>query len=403
MSARTTILAFGLTLVLLCAASCQRQKPEATESAPRETAPPAPSASGAHEEGGEHEALPHRVRLSEAVLRDAKVEVALAAREALSETIALPGEIAADPDRLARISSPAAGRIDQVRMKEGAEVKKGDALVVLRVPEIGKVRSSLAVTAGKAAAARANAERLSELASKRLASEQEALNAKAEADALEVDAKSLKEQLGALGAGASGALSITLRAPISGRVIARDAVVGQPVSSDQTLGSIAALDQVWFLGRVFEKDLGRLSLGASAEVRLNAYPSEHFSGTVEYVGQQVDPTARAVTARVRVENRDAMLRIGLFGTAQVALKGAEKSAPRLVVPRSAVTEIAGKSVVFVKEKDGEFELHEVTLGRAAPGKVEILAGLREGEQVVTEGVFTLKSVVLKGSFAEEEE
>ena len=60
-------------------------------------------------------------------------------------------------------------------------------------------------------------------------------------------------------------------------------------------------------------------------------------------------------------------------------------------------------MVFVQEKDGEFQLHEVTLGRAAPGKVEVLAGLGEGELVVTEGVFTLKSVVLKGSFAEEEE
>jgi cobalt-zinc-cadmium efflux system membrane fusion protein len=60
-------------------------------------------------------------------------------------------------------------------------------------------------------------------------------------------------------------------------------------------------------------------------------------------------------------------------------------------------------VVFVREPDGDFELHEVTLGRAAPGKVEILAGLRDGEPVVTDGVFTLKSVVLKGSFAEEAE
>ena len=52
--------------------------------------------------------------------------------------------------------------------------------------------------------------------------------------------------------------------------------------------------------------------------------------------------------------------------------------------------------------DGEYELHEVTLGREALGKVEVLAGLREGEDVVTDGVFTLKSLVLKGSFAEED-
>jgi cobalt-zinc-cadmium efflux system membrane fusion protein len=385
-------------LLFLLLLSCKRGKAEST--VPAEAAAPVASS---HSEAPGHEDLPRKVKLSEAVLRDAKVRVAATARESLSETLTLAGEISADPDQLARISSPAAGRIEEVRLKEGAKVKRGDPLIVVRVPEVGKVRSTLAATEGRAAAARANAERLDELLQKQLASQQEALNAKAEADALALDAKSLKEQLGALGAGASGAFSVTLRAPISGTVIARDAVVGQPVSPEQTLGSIAALDEVWFLGRVFEKDLGRLRLGSSAEIRLNAYPAEHFPGAVEYIGQQVDPTARAVTARVRLANRDGLLRIGLFGTAQVALASASAQPARLVVPRTAVTEIAGKSVVFVQERDGEFQLHEVTLGRAAPGKVEVLAGLREGELVVSEGVFTLKSVVLKGSFAEEEE
>jgi cobalt-zinc-cadmium efflux system membrane fusion protein len=71
----------------------------------------------------------------------------------------------------------------------------------------------------------------------------------------------------------------------------------------------------------------------------------------------------------------------------------------LVVTRTSVTELGGKNVVFVREGADGFELHEVTLGREALGKVEVLAGLREGEEVVTDGVFTLKSMVLKGSFA----
>ncbi|HEX2877972.1 MAG TPA: hypothetical protein VHO25_00410, partial [Polyangiaceae bacterium] len=58
--------------------------------------------------------------------------------------------------------------------------------------------------------------------------------------------------------------------------------------------------------------------------------------------------------------------------------------------------------VFVKEGDNVFELHEVTLGQEALGKVEVLGGLREGEEIVSDGVFTLKSMVLKGSFAEDE-
>jgi len=383
-----------LPAVLLLFSACKRGEPPAER---HEAAPVAP-----HVHETEHEALPRHVKLTEKVIHDAKLQLAPATREVLSETLSLPGEISADPDQLARISSPAAGRVEEVRFKEGALVKKGDVLVVLRVPEVGKVRSTFVATESRANAARANAQRLSDLSAKRLASEQEALDAKTEAETLEVEARSLKEQLGALGAGASGAFAITLRAPISGTVIARDAVVGQPVSPEQTLGSVAALDEVWFLGRIFEKDLGRLALGAGAEIRLNAYPDERFVGSVEYVGQQVDAAARAVTARVRLKNRDNLLRIGLFGTAQVALRSASQDVPRLVVPRSAVTEIAEKPVVFVREKDGDFELHEVTLGRAAPGKVEVLAGLREGESVVTEGVFTLKSVVLKGSFAEDE-
>ena len=387
---------FGALVLMM---GCKREAPVPHAG---QTLPTTPSAS-AHSEDSEHEELPHKIKISDAVLAAAHVQVAAAVREALSETLSLPGELAADPDKLARLSSPAAGRVEEVRVKEGVEVKKGDVLVVVRVPEIGRVRSAYLATEGRASAARANAGRLNELLAKQLAAEQDALNAKTEADALEVEARSLKEQLGALGAGATGAFSIELRAPISGTVIAREAVVGQPVSPDQTLGSIAALDELWFLGRVFEKDLGRLTLGAISEIRLNAYPNERFDGRVEYVGQQVDPTARAVTARVRLKNREGLLRIGLFGTAEVALPSPDGAVLRLVVPRSAVTEIADKPVVFVREADGEFELHEVTLGRAAPGKVEILAGLREGEPVVVDGVFTLKSVVLKGSFAEEAE
>ena len=96
------------------------------------------------------------------------------------------------------------------------------------------------------------------------------------------------------------------------------------------------------------------------------------------------------------------MRLGLFGTSQIALDTAEKSAPKLVVDRASVTDVGGKDVVFVRESEGEYELHEVTLGREALGKVEVLAGLREGEDVVADGVFTLKSLVLKGSFAEED-
>jgi cobalt-zinc-cadmium efflux system membrane fusion protein len=185
-------------------------------------------------------------------------------------------------------------------------------------------------------------------------------------------------------------------------VVMRAAVIGQPVRPDQVLCEIVDLSELWFLGRVFEKDLDRLALGASAEVQLNAYSRERFQGVVEYVGHQVDPVARTVTARIRLQNRQDRLRVGLFGTAYVSTGDRERGEATLVVPRSALTEVAGKQVVFVRQADHDYELHEVVLGASAAGKVQVIAGLRDGEQVVVDGVFTLKSAVLKSTLAEEE-
>jgi cobalt-zinc-cadmium efflux system membrane fusion protein len=141
-------------------------------------------------------------------------------------------------------------------------------------------------------------------------------------------------------------------------------------------------------------------LGAPAEVALNAFPERRFPGAVEYVSRQIDPVARTVTARIRLANVDDVLRIGLFGTAHVA-SGTEQPDPVLVTARSAVVELSGKPVVFVRQPDGDFELHELVLGQSNLGRVHVLSGLREGEAVVVTGAFTLKSAVLRGTLAEE--
>lgn len=357
-------------------------------------------------DGGEHdhESFPKIVHLSPEIFKNAKLEVAEAIKEVLGASFVLPGEVVADPDRSARISSTVPGRVEEVRFRDGALVKQGDTLVVLRVPDLGKVRGAYTAALGKAKAARANADRVKDLVENRLASQQALLDADAEAQALDSEVKALGEQLTAVGAGGGGGAGVllNLRAPISGVIVKREAVVGQPVTAEQTLGSIADLSEALFLGRVFEKDLGRLREGARAEVELNAYPAERFAGSIELLGQQIDPVARTLTARIRITNRHGLLRIGLFGGARVEAGAQAHQEAVLVVPRSALTEIAGKSVVFVRTGEETFELHEVVLGGSSVGKVQVLTGLKEGEPVVTHGVFTLKSIVLKGTFAEED-
>jgi cobalt-zinc-cadmium efflux system membrane fusion protein len=142
--------------------------------------------------------------------------------------------------------------------------------------------------------------------------------------------------------------------------------------------------------------------GAEVEIRLNAYPAEVFAAKIQTIGRQIDPAARTVTARILVRNHGDLVKVGLFGTARVVIGAADAQARRVVVPLVAVTRVANRDVAFVRQPDGDFELHPVTVGRTAGGRVEILSGLRAGEQVVVGGVFTLKSAILKRTFGEED-
>jgi membrane fusion protein, heavy metal efflux system len=357
---------------------------------------------GEHKDEPGHEPLPKRVRLPPQVVTDAKIRTEPVAREVLTSMLELPGEVAVNPDKTARVAAPVAGRIERVDFQEGVTVKRGATMAVLRVPDLGKMKADQAAGQARAASARANAERLEQLASRGLAAAQDVTSAKAEADALDAQARAAGEAARAMGSGGDVIGSqLPLRAPIGGIVLRRNAVVGQPITTDDVLATIADLSEVWFLGRVFEKDLANVRVGAKAEIELNAFPKRRFEGTVEYVGHEIDPVARTVTARVRLSNPEGMLRVGLFGNARVAL-GVGATEPVLVVARDALVEVAGKPVVFVREPDGDFELHEVVTGRSALGKVAIASGLREGEQVVVEGAFTLKSAVLKGTLADDD-
>lgn len=365
------------------------------------------SAPAPHQDESEgHEELPSKVRLPPSVVRAAGIKTAPTVLDSLPATVDLTGEIAADPDRSARLAARVPGRIVEVRVKEGDRVTAGQVVVVLESPELARARAALTSAVARAKSVRLNADRLKNLEGKSLASGQELSAAEAEAAALDAEVAAAKQTLSALGQGEvdvrNGSARVTIRTPLAGFVLSRDAVQGQSVDAEHVIAVIGDLDRVYFLGRLFEKDLARVKAGASSEVRLNAYPSEAFEGKIETIGRQLDPAARTVTARIVVRNHSDLVKVGLFGTARVVVGPSETPVKREVVPLNAVTHVANKEVVFVLQPDGDFELHPVTVGRTASGRVEILSGLRAGEKVVIEGVFTLKSAVLKSTFGEEE-
>lgn len=385
-------------LILLFCAACT----PATPVSPALTGTPADH----KDEATDHAPLPTRVSLEPAVLATVKLSTNKVLRKSLPITLDIPGEVAADPDRSRRIVARLPGLIASVHFKEGQSVKAGDLLAVLESVDLLRTAATYRAATARQSAAAQNATRLQALSGSGLAAGQDLLDAQAQAASLSADAQAARRTLNALGIPDSQISAATaryeLRAPIAGYAMSRSAIVGQSVAADHVLCDIVDLSHAYFVGRLYEKNVARIHIGQPAEVRLHAYGDAVFVGAVETVSRQLDPSARTVVTRILIPNHDDLLKIGLFGKARVSLGEPQAQAEGLVVPSAAVTRIAHKQVVFVRQSDGHFEVHPVTLGPSASGEVVVLSGLSLGEEVVTDGVFTLRSLVLKSTFAEED-
>jgi cobalt-zinc-cadmium efflux system membrane fusion protein len=358
---------------------------------------------GEHGDEHEHDALPTRVELSEQVIGEANIVSEPARKQVVAPMLVAPGHVEADPGRTAQVPAKVAGIVEDVLFREGDLVKDGQVLANVRAPGLGSLRADLASLQARTASARSNLTRLEALAQRNMASQQELAAARAEATALDAEAAAAKQRLQALGLASKGrATMFSLRAPLAGYVIHRGVVPGQAVTPEDAVATIVSLDHAWFVARIFEHVLARVRVGAVAEVVLNAHPDHPFHGKVEYLAPKVDEEAQTVVARIPIDNREDLLRIGLFGSANIAAAdpGVETE-PVLAVPRDALIDVAGKTAVFVRGEGGVFELHEVVTGVAGPGVVEVIQGLHEGEPVVVRGAWTLKSVLLKGTFGED--
>ena len=376
-----------LILLSCLAGACGSSAPAADETKPE----PAGKAVG-----------PQRVELTERVERDAGVRSAAIEMAALPATVELTGEVAADPDHMAKVPVRVPGRIVEVKFQEGQRVAAGDVLATIESSEVARIRSELTSTTTRADAAHKRAERVAKLVDAGTASTQDLETAHAEARVLDADVAAARQTLASIGGGAGETARLQIRAPFAGVIIKRDGVIGQPVAADHVVAEIVDLTHALFVARLFEHDLARTHEGADAEVRLDAYPEVVFAGKVLTIGRQVEPNARAVFSRIAIDDQDAQLKMGLFGTALVIIPH-PGSAPQLpVVPRSAVTKIDEKQVVFVELQPRTYEVRIVELGHAVGGRVEITRGLTGSERVAIAGLFTLKSIALKSSFGEED-
>jgi len=290
------------------------------------------------------------------------IQTAPVTRGTLTRTLRVNGTIEDDETRHRILAARVPGRVETLHINYvGAEVRAGEPLAALYSPEVLTAQRNYLehLLAGEAFAATARAaarERLLELG----LTESEIL-------ALETTRKPTALH--------------TVRTPLSGTVVARAAYEGQYVAVNDPLFEICDLSQLWFIFDLYEPDLAWVAVGQEVEVELPSLPGEVLRAPIAFIDPNLDAVTRTARARVVLDNAQGKLLRRQTATATVRAAYAD----RLLVPRSAVLQHSGRSIVFVEEAPRRYATRAVTLGRNGKTTVEIMVGLAEGERVVVEG------------------
>ncbi len=174
---------------------------------------------------------------------------------------------------------------------------------------------------------------------------------------------------------------------------------GNHVKEGSPLFKVANLGSVWATFDVYEQNIKNFKVGQSIGITLNAYPNKTINAKLDYIDPILNAKTRTVSARATLVNTNNLLKPGMLVSGKVQLAADMANATTLSVPKTAVLWTGKRSVVYVKTSKSEpiFQLREVNLGNVSGENYTILTGLEEGEEIVTNGTFTIDAAAqLKG-------
>lgn len=306
------------------------------------------------------------VHVSSAVQQSLGVRTSKAERRSLFRKVEATGYVALDETRVSQINLRTEGWIESLLVKnEGERISKGQLLLEFYSPIL--VNSQKEYVQAKR---RSDSQLLAAAAKKLLAL------GMVQSDIDRLDKTSQVSN------------TIQVLAPQDGIITNLNVREGEFVKPDTEIMMLADLSSVWLRAEVFESQADWVAVSQSAEARLNYIPGEVFSGRVDYVYPILDPKTRTLQVRLRFDNAQERLKPNMY--ARVTIFG--KAHPgALSIPREALIRGQENDRVVVALGDGNFTVHEVVSGIESGNWVEIVAGLEEGEEVVTSAQFLIDS------------
>ncbi|MDX1638275.1 MAG: efflux RND transporter periplasmic adaptor subunit [Balneolaceae bacterium] len=316
---------------------------------------------------------PYEMEMTEAAMKIAQVQTTEVRRDIAVRQVRLPGKVAVDERNVASISARFPGRIEELYVDfTGQRVKKGEPLASVYSPELVAAQKELL----EAYAGKDRNPALYRAARKKL-----------ELWELPVSTINSIEQSGEV------RTTLDIISPVDGYVVSRNVTREEYVKTGTVMYRVADLSIVWVTFDAYESDLAGLDEGDRVSFSVEAYPGDTFDAEITYIDPVLDPQSRTATVRAEAPNPDRRLKPQMLaeGIVSSPIAGGEE---QLLIPRSAVLWTGERSVVYV-QKPGSgrptFEFREIVLGPRAGDRYVVHAGLREGEQVVTNGNFKIDS------------
>ena len=328
--------------------------------------------------------MPHALVLSERARTLAALRTtAVRRRGDAAGEIRLLGQVVPDETTLKTVTAWLGGRIDRLHVNvTGETVRAGQKLASLYSPEVFSAHQDL-------------------LAAQRQLQEMSAATASARAAAA-ATLKAARERLQLLGVKGKGLTrlekasaptrSIAIHSPFAGTVVERLATEGAYVALGAPLYRVADLSRVWVQLDAYESDLARLTIGQPVQLEVSAFPGERLEGQVSFIDPNLDPQSRTTQVRVAVSNREGRLLPGMFAEAVVRTGSGGDGAGPLVVPATAPLFTGRRAIVYVEQQVGArrgYSPRTVRLGPRLGDVYPVVAGLSEGERVVSRGAFAL--------------
>jgi RND family efflux transporter MFP subunit len=312
--------------------------------------------------------------------------------------VELYGTIIPAPGEYADIISPYAGKITSIKVQPGQKVSVGQTLFTLQptvnpadrvgaAAETGRLRAELEVARAELITAEKEVNRLRAIED--IAAKKDVQAAASRYATAKAHLESLESVISNAVISSSG--SVTIKAPVSGTVGQFALARGTDVTEGASLFSVTSLDEVYIEAQVYNRD--------AAEVRnapkfvVTGVDGTSMSEKVSYVNAalEVNPSNQSQKVIFRLSNPGGDFRIGEFVTMQAYLKQSDKS---IFVPNSALSEINGKPVVFIKEDPESYVIRYVSIGEDNGSHTVIQKGLDEKERYVTEGTYQVKMMML---------